>query len=107
MRVGDGSANVYLATAATLFAGLDGIRRALSAPQPVEGLIYELPEERLGVPLPATFDAAIEALGADDTLREAMGAKLVDTFLTIKGAELDRYRRWVSDWEFREYVHHL
>jgi glutamine synthetase len=107
VRVGDGSANVYLATAATLFAGLDGIRRGLSAPEPVEGLIYELPAERLGAPLPTTFEAAIEALGADDVLREAMGAKLVDTFLTIKGAELDRYRRWVSDWEFREYVHHL
>jgi glutamine synthetase len=36
-----------------------------------------------------------------------MGEELLRTFRTIKGSELDRARRAVTDWEFREYTHHL
>jgi len=107
LRVGDGASNPYLATAAALFAGMDGIRRKLEPPPPMAGLIYELPEAETAVPLPRTFDAALEALDADDLLKDAMGEELVGTFLTIKGAELDRARKFVTDWEFAEYTHHL
>jgi glutamine synthetase len=36
-----------------------------------------------------------------------MGEELVSTFLTIKGAELGRHARYVTDWEWAEYTHHL
>jgi glutamine synthetase len=107
LRLGDGASNPYLATAAALFAGMDGIRRKLDPPAPMAGLIYELPEAETAVPLPRTFDAALEALDADELLKEAMGEELIGTFLTIKGAELDRARKFVTDWEFAEYTHHL
>jgi glutamine synthetase len=107
MRLADGSANPYLATAALLFAGLDGIRRELTPPAAVAGLVYELPEEEQGDPIPLSLDAALEALEADATLRDAMGAQLTDTFLTIKRFELERYHRHVSDWDLAEYAHHL
>ena len=107
LRLADGSANVYLATAALLFAGLDGVERGLEPPAPVHGLVYELPEEEQGDPIPLSLDAALDALEADTTLREAMGAMLVETFLTIKRFELERYQRHVSDWDLAEYAHHL
>ena len=107
MRLADGSANVYLATAALLFAGLDGVQRKLTPPAAVEGLVYELPEEDQGEPIPLSLDAALAALEADETLREAMGPALVETFLTIKRYELERYHRHVSDWDLAEYAHHL
>jgi glutamine synthetase len=107
MRLADGSANPYLATAALLFAGLDGVERELAPPAPVAGLVYELPEEEQGDPIPLTLDAALEALEADDVLREDMGAQLVETFLTIKRFELERYHHHVSDWDLAEYAHHL
>ena len=107
MRLADGSANPYLATAALLFAGLDGIRRELTPPPAVAGLVYELPEEEQGEPIPLSLDAALDALEADAMLREAMGPMLVDTFLTIKRFELERYHRHVSDWDLAEYAHHL
>jgi glutamine synthetase len=107
MRLADGSANVYLATAALLFAGLDGVKRELTPPAAVEGLVYELPEEEQGEPIPLSLDAALDALEADATLRDAMGPALVETFLTIKRYELDRYHRHVSDWDLAEYAHHL
>ena len=107
LRLGDGAANPYLAAAAALFAGLDGIQRGLEPPEPFTGLIYEDPRAEECPPLPRTFDAALEALDADELIKGAMGEELVSTFLTIKGAELDRAKKYVTDWEFAEYTHHL
>ncbi len=107
LRLGDGAANPYLAAAAALFAGLDGIERELEPPEPIEGLIYEQPAAEECTPLPRSFDAALEALDADELIKDAMGADLVGTFRTIKGYELDRAKKYVTDWEFAEYTHHL
>jgi glutamine synthetase len=107
LRLGDGAANPYLAAAAALFAGLDGIERELEPPEPIEGLIYEQPAAEECTPLPRSFEAALEALDADELIKDAMGADLVGTFLTIKGYELDRAKKYVTDWEFAEYTHHL
>jgi len=103
VRLGDGTANPYLAYTVALAAGLDGIRRELDPPAPLEGLIYELPEEQQGTPLPTSFADALAALAADEVISQALGPDLVETFKTIKGAELDRFRAWVTDWEFAEY----
>ena len=53
IRVGDGAANPYLITAAILFAGLDGLRRELDPPAPLEGDTYTLPEEEQGTDVAA------------------------------------------------------
>ena len=107
VRVGDGSANPYLAAAATLFAGLHGVREKLPLGPPVGGDAYTLAEEDAGGPLPDSLSDALDALEADDVLREAMGPQIVDTFLTMKRFEVERHRTWVSDWEIDEYLHHL
>ncbi len=107
LRVGDGTASPYLAYAAALAAGLDGIRRGLEPPKPIEGMIYDLPEAEQGVALPTTFADALDALKADEVLLDALGRPLVDTFEVIKGAELERFRAWVTDWEFSEYAARL
>jgi glutamine synthetase len=96
IRLGDGTANPYLAYAAALAAGLDGIEREL-----------ELPGEASGRPLPLSFDEALAALKADRMMISAMGQKLVDTFELLKTAELERFRTWVTDWEFAEYSRRL
>ncbi len=103
LRLGDGTANPYLAYTAALAAGLDGIRRGLEPPDPVQGMLYELPEERQGEALPTTFEEALGALERDPVIVGALGEQLVETFETIKTAELERFRRWVTDWEFAEY----
>ena len=88
-----------------LFAGLHGMREKLPLGEPVVGDAYTLDEP--GEPLPASLEAALDALEADALLRDAMGPQIVDTFLAMKRFELDRHRQWVSDWEIAEYLHHL
>jgi glutamine synthetase len=107
VRVGDGTANPYLAYTAALAAGMDGIRRELEPPAPIEGMIYELPEDVQGLALPTTFQEALDALDSDPVIREGMGERLVDVFREIKAAELERFRAWVTDWEFAEYSQRL
>jgi glutamine synthetase len=102
-RLGDGTANPYLASAVVLAAGLDGIRRELTPPAPIEGFLYELPESEQGAALPTSFGEALEALDGDTVIREALGDRLIETFRMIKAAELERFRTWVTDWEFEEY----
>lgn len=107
IRIGDGTANPYLAYAAVLWAGLEGIRQQLLPPKPVSGLIDELPEELRGEPVPASLDDALAALEADAVLEERMGEALIRSFLVVKWAEFRRYQQWTSDWEIAEYSHRL
>ena len=107
VRLGDGSANVYLAYAAALAVGLDGIRRGLEPPAPIEGFLYDLPENEQGKALPATFHEALDALGEDEVITAALGERLIETFNVVKAAELERFRAWVTDWEFAEYAQRL
>jgi glutamine synthetase len=107
VRVGDGSANPYLAVAATLFAGLHGIREELDLEPPVGGDAYTLAEDEAGGALPGSLDEALDALEADEVLGTAMGDKILEAFLAVKRFETERHRTWVSDWDIDEYLHHL
>ena len=107
IRVGDGSANQYLAVAAALIAGTAGIREGLEPPAPLAGDAYRAPPEVIGPPLPSSLEAALSALEADTLLREKLGPEIVETFLAMKRFEIERHRSWVSDWEISEYLHHL
>ncbi len=107
LRVGDGAANPYLAIAAVLIAGADGVRRGLEPPAPLTGDAYRADPNLIGTPLPATLEQALDALAADPVLRDGLGAEIVDTFVAVKGFEIERHRAWVSDWEIAEYLHHL
>ncbi len=107
IRVADGAANPYLAIAAVLAAGAHGVREGLTPPPPVDGDAYRADRELIGPPLPASLDAALEALERDAVLCRALGPQIINTFLAVKRFEIERHRAWVSDWEIAEYLHHL
>jgi len=107
VRVGDGAANPYLAIAAVLAAGEHGVPAGMSPPPAGAGDAYRAAPDVIGAELPKSLDAALEALEADEVLRAAIGPPIVDTFLAMKGFEIERHRAWVSDWELDEYLHHL
>lgn len=105
LRVADSSANPYLATAVTLIAGLDGIRKKAVLREPVAGDAYHLDDP--GPELPPTLGAALDALEADEVLRAGVGPEICEIFLAVKRFEIERNRAWVSDWEIDEYLRHL
>jgi glutamine synthetase len=107
IRVGDGTANPYLAVAAVLLAGADGVRQDLTPPAPVAGDAYRADPDVIGEELPGTLEAALDALEADEVLSQGLGEEVVGTFLAMKRFEIERHRGWVSDWEVAEYLHHL
>ena len=56
---------------------------------------------------PMRLAAALDALEADVELTEVLGGYFVSSFLTYKRNEIERFERFVTDWEFREYAYHL
>ena len=66
-RVPDPSANPYLAFAAQLMAGIDGIRNRIEPPDPIDKDLYELPPEEHSEiqQVPPSLDAVLDALEAD------------------------------------------
>jgi len=104
LRLGDATANPYLIIGGLLGAALLGIKDKLEPPDPLEGYGYN-PET--AAMLPGNLGSALEALEADTDLVEILGPVFVKTFLTYKRNELERFSRWVTDWEFREYAYHL
>ncbi|WP_447041968.1 glutamine synthetase family protein [Streptomyces sp. DSM 118878] len=101
LRLGDASANPYLAVAGALAALLLGLREGLDPPAPLQGYGYD---ETTAPRLPATLAAALDALEADEALTGLLGAGFTGAFLTYKRDELERFQRAVTDWEFTEYA---
>jgi glutamine synthetase len=91
-RVVDATANVYLAMAALIHAGLDGLMRDLPAPPDIEGDPSGLPEyaaRAAGVMLlPASLDEAIAALQADAAMKGFMPRLLIDALLSVRRNDL-------------------
>jgi glutamine synthetase len=54
--------------------------------------------------LPGDLGSALDALEADADMAGILGKQFVETFLTYKRNELERFQHWVTDWEFREYA---
>jgi glutamine synthetase-like protein len=44
---------------------------------------------------------------ADRELADVLGGYFVSSFLAYKRNEIERFERYVTDWEFREYAYHL
>jgi glutamine synthetase len=105
-RLPDPSCNVYAAIAATLAAGLDGMDKALIPPPPFDEDLYERRAKGLDMPLqlPSNLSAAIDALEADATLTNAVGAAFCREFVSLKRQEWDAFNLQVSDWEMQRYA---
>ncbi|GAB6876282.1 type I glutamate--ammonia ligase [Thermaerobacter litoralis] len=108
LRSPDPACNPYLALAVILKAGLDGIKRRLTPPDPVEGNIYHMPQaerDELGIAsLPGSLAEAIQALEQDPLILEALGSHVASRYLEAKKIEWDVYRTQISPWELQEYL---
>lgn len=97
-RVGEPAANPYLYAASQVVAGMAGL-----AARRDPGPSADAPYETEAPPLPATLDAALDALDASAVFRRGFGDGFVDYVLRLKRAEIARFNAEVSEWEQREY----
>jgi glutamine synthetase len=104
LRLGDASANPYLAIAGLLAAAYLGIREKLTPPPMLVGYGYDAAKADK---LPSDLTSALAALEADEDLAEILGSRFVAAFGAFKRNELERFSRWITDWEFREYAYYL
>ena len=108
LRSVDPSANPYLAMAAILAAGLDGIKNGLTPPAPVDRNIYRMnAEERAEVgivSLPGSLAEALVALEGNEIIKEALGEHIYSNYKEAKEIEYDSYRTTVTEWERAQYI---
>jgi glutamine synthetase len=104
VRLGDATANPYLAMAAVGAAVYLGLRDKAEPPAKLEGYGYDPGRSPM---LPTRLGDALDALEADRDLAAVLGEYFVGSFLAYKRNEIERFERFVTDWEFREYAYHL
>lgn len=108
LRVGDPAGNPYIFLCGILAAALDGVERQVDPGPPLPGDVGSLEPgglARRGVkPVPATLDRALEALAADEVIREALGPTIVDELVKVKRSEWDAFRLHVGDWDRAWYL---
>ena len=88
-RAPDPTANPYLAFAAMLMAGLDGIKRKLEPPKPIDEDLYEIHDERkkLIKQVPGSLSEAIDALEKDQAFLlegDVFTPDVLETWITMK-----------------------
>ena len=107
-RFPDPSCNPYLAFAALIHAGLDGIENDLECPDPVRENIYEFDEakrEEYGIDtLPTNLGEAIDELEDDEVVKDALGPHVSEKFVEAKRQEFKEYLVDVSEWEIDRYL---
>jgi len=107
VRFPDPSANPYLAFAAMLAAGLDGIAKKMEPPKPIEENVYHFDDRKLSElyikTLPGSLKEAMDELAKDEVVKNALGKHVYESLAAIQQADWDEYRLSVSDWEKKRY----
>jgi glutamine synthetase len=107
-RAADPACNPYLAFAAMLAAGLEGIEKEYPCPEPVTENVFGMTEQdrkERGIDhLPGSLWEAIEHAESSDLLRRCLGDHLFESLLTNKKIEWSNFRRQVTDYELKRYL---
>ena len=95
-RIGGADLNPYLAMAALLAAGIDGIEKKMALEPEFKGDAYGGTDVR---EIPATLREATTALDGSTMLRSAFGDEVIDHYVHAARWEQIEYDRRVTDWE--------
>lgn len=107
-RAIDGAANPYLACAALLAAGIDGIENKIDPGVSNASNLYQVSEEELarrGIRLlPTTLREAVDCFEKDSVVREGLGIDFASYYISVKTEEWRQYHQSVSQWEIDRYL---
>ncbi|XP_071950204.1 lengsin-like [Antedon mediterranea] len=114
-RMGGAGSNPYLVLAATIVAGMDGVKNKLPLPNDVAGSAYvkdDVPASTQEIPI--TMETAIEAFLNDEVIRNAFGEEFTKCFVAIKEHEIRLANQQagvgienVHKWEFQQYFKYM
>lgn len=103
-RIPGADCNPYLAYAASLASGIDGILNKIEPPAMFDGDIYaaqNLPR------VPRTLEHATELFAASDFARQVFGPEVVEHYAHFFRMEVDAYNKAVTDWERTRYFERI
>ena len=104
-RLIDGSANLYLALAGLLAAGLDGIQHQTSPGKRIDENLFTRGAEFPDLPtLPTNLHEALEALQQNKLLMDTLGELGAKTLFEFKRKEWSTFCNQVTDWEMDQYL---
>lgn len=108
VRNPDPTCNPYLALAAMLKAGMDGIKNKIEPPAAVDRNIYKMEEEErmaLGIDnLPGNLLEALVELESSELIKGALGSHIYEKFRQGKMVEWNEYNIQVTPWEVSSYL---
>jgi len=108
VRMPDPSSNPYLALAVMAAAGMDGLKRKVVPPPPINRNIYQMSvrdrRKHKVKELPATLREAVGNFRRNKVVTEALGEHVTRNFLEAKTQEYDEYRIAVHGWELNRYL---
>ncbi len=108
-RCPDPACNPYIAFAAMLMAGLDGVKNKIEPPDPVDKDLFELPAKELKkiATVPASLDEALDCLEKDNEYLkqgDVFTDDVIETWISYKRLnEVDAIRLRPHPWEFHLY----
>ncbi len=108
LRSPDPSCNPYLAVAACLAAGLDGLAQGLEPPEEVSGGVDAMDDaaraaQNIGA-LPETLKDALDAMEQDRLIMDVLGEHVARHYIQGKRKEWNEYQTRVSSWELEKYL---
>ncbi len=111
IRCPDPSCNPYLAFAIMLATGLDGIKKNLEPPKPIEEDVYGFDDAKLNElyidTLPSSLSEAITEMENSKIVKDTLGKHTYEEYLQAKKTEWNEYRIQVTDWELIRYLEML
>lgn len=103
-RVGSADANPYLAAAAVLAAGLQGIKEKLPLSSPIKGNAYEvqdnLPKEKQ---LPSSLKDSIRNLQNSKVAPLILGKEFTEHYIKTREWEVSEHEKAITDWQLKRY----
>ncbi len=108
LRCPDPTCNPYLALAAVLSAGLDGIENKIEPPASIDKNIYEMSEDQRKMEgiasLPGSLKEALDEMSKSKLAREVLGDHIFSKYIEAKREEWNDYRTRVTQWELDQYL---
>ncbi len=108
LRCPDPACNPYLAIAAVLSAGLDGIENKIEPPPSTDKNIFEMTEEQRlkeGIEaIPGSLKEAVEEMKKSEFVRQVLGEHVFEKYIEAKNEEWNEYRTRVTKWEVDQYL---